>query len=92
MHGDGCVPRVDLAGSVSYSQVEHVMNEKNILAMCNHPFLLGLAATFKDEEELYMLMELSLGGWRRAVSHHLTRETEVDGNARGSGGNARCLL
>uniref|UniRef100_A0A7S4BY39 cGMP-dependent protein kinase n=1 Tax=Chrysotila carterae TaxID=13221 RepID=A0A7S4BY39_CHRCT len=47
---------------VALKQVEHVMNEKNILAMCNHPFLLGLAATFKDEEELYMLMELSLGG------------------------------
>ena len=38
------------------------MNEKNLLEMCDHPFLLRLAATFQDENEIYMLLELALGG------------------------------
>ena len=38
------------------------MNEKRILAMCDHPFLLNLAASYQDEDELYMLIELALGG------------------------------
>ena len=38
------------------------MNEKQLLEMCDHPFLLRLAATFQDEEEIYMLLELALGG------------------------------
>lgn len=30
-------------------QQKNVMNEKNIMARMNHPFILKLAATFKDE-------------------------------------------
>jgi len=47
---------------VALKQVEHVMNEKKILAMCDHPFLLTLAASYQDADELYMLMSLALGG------------------------------
>jgi CRP-like cAMP-binding protein len=47
---------------IALKQVEHVMNEKNLLDECNHPFLLALVATFQDEEEIYMLLELALGG------------------------------
>jgi serine/threonine protein kinase len=47
---------------IALKQVEHVMNEKNLLDMCDHPFLLRLAATFQDEDEIYMLLELALGG------------------------------
>ena len=43
-------------------QVEHVLNEKNILAMCRHPFLPRLVAKFHDATDLYMLLELALGG------------------------------
>ena len=32
---------------IAMKQVEHVMNEKRLLAMCDHPFLLNLAATFQ---------------------------------------------
>lgn len=38
------------------------MNEKRLLEMCDHPFLLRLAATFQDDDEIYMLLELALGG------------------------------
>jgi len=47
---------------IALKQVEHVMNEKKLLEMCDHPFLLRLAATFQDENEIYMLLELALGG------------------------------
>jgi len=47
---------------IALKQVEHVMNEKNILAMCTHPFLLTMAASYQDADELYMLLELALGG------------------------------
>jgi len=47
---------------VAMRQVEHVRNEKNILEMCDHPFLLRMEATFQDADELYMVFELILGG------------------------------
>jgi cGMP-dependent protein kinase len=47
---------------IALKQVEHVMNEKKLLDMCDHPFLLNLAASYQDEDEIYMLLELALGG------------------------------
>ena len=47
---------------VALKQVEHVKNEKRLLELCDHPFLLRLAATYQDDEEIYMLLELALGG------------------------------
>jgi len=47
---------------VARKQVTHVSNEKNILAMCQHPFLVNLAGWYQDQHELYMLFELLLGG------------------------------
>ena len=32
------------------------------MTMCDHPFLLGLEAWYQDGSELYMLLELALGG------------------------------
>ena len=47
---------------IAMKQVEHVMNEKHILEMCDHPFLLLLVGTFQDANELFMVFELILGG------------------------------
>jgi len=47
---------------VATKQQSHVLNEKNILAMMDHPFILCLVNTYQDAGELYMLLELSLGG------------------------------
>uniref|UniRef100_A0A7S3FKY0 cGMP-dependent protein kinase n=1 Tax=Haptolina ericina TaxID=156174 RepID=A0A7S3FKY0_9EUKA len=47
---------------IALKQEEHIMNEKNLLALCDHPFLLSLVATFQDDWEIYMLTELALGG------------------------------
>uniref|UniRef100_A0A7S3DG88 cGMP-dependent protein kinase n=1 Tax=Palpitomonas bilix TaxID=652834 RepID=A0A7S3DG88_9EUKA len=43
-------------------QKEHIMNEKAVLEECDHPFIVKLAATYKDAEYLYMLMETVMGG------------------------------
>jgi len=47
---------------VATKQQSHVLNEKRILAAMDHPFVLRLMATYQDEGELYMLLELGLGG------------------------------
>jgi len=47
---------------VATKQQSHILNEKNILAMMNHPFILALLNTYQDAGELYMLMEVALGG------------------------------
>ncbi len=44
---------------------ENVTNEKEVMVeldMCSHPFLVGLIATGKDKDTLYMLLELCPGG------------------------------
>lgn len=43
-------------------QQGHIMSEKRVMAMLNHPFLIRLFATFKDRDRLYFLLEPSLGG------------------------------
>mmetsp|Transcript_15644 Transcript_15644/g.27281 ORF Transcript_15644/g.27281 Transcript_15644/m.27281 type:complete len:806 (-) Transcript_15644:1313-3730(-) len=47
---------------VAYRQQQNVMNEKEILLACDHPFILRLYRTFKDKNSLYLLLELVLGG------------------------------
>ena len=47
---------------VAMKQVEHVMNEKSIMEMCDHPFILSNTATFQDDTQLYIVFELMLGG------------------------------
>mmetsp|Transcript_52570 Transcript_52570/g.128467 ORF Transcript_52570/g.128467 Transcript_52570/m.128467 type:complete len:350 (-) Transcript_52570:50-1099(-) len=47
---------------VRLKQVEHVLNERRILIGCNHPFVVRLSASFQDPSNLYMVMELVIGG------------------------------
>ncbi|CAG5109480.1 Oidioi.mRNA.OKI2018_I69.chr2.g4012.t2.cds [Oikopleura dioica] len=51
---------------VEYGQESHVMDEKNILAEMQSPFILGLLRTFKDKKFVYILTDAYLGGdlWR----------------------------
>merc|ERR1711892_881405 len=51
---------------VQYGQQRHIMDEKNILAIMESPFILGRHRTFKDNKFVYLLTDSYLGGdlWR----------------------------
>lgn len=47
---------------VKLKQVEHTLNEKNILASVNFPFLVNLVSSFKDNASVYMVLDYAVGG------------------------------
>ena len=47
---------------VETNQLQHVQHEKTILSQMDHPFILSLVGTYQDAGELYMLLEVALGG------------------------------
>lgn len=48
---------------VKLKQVEHVRNERNVLAaVAGHPFITEMLASFSDSHSLYMLLEYTPGG------------------------------
>jgi len=67
---------------IGHHQVEGVIREKNIMASLDHPFVVNLVATFQDERNLYMLIELVQGGELFSVIHTETRDGIPNGNAR----------
>ena len=54
---------------VAHKQQNNVLNEKNVMSVCRHPFILQLFQTFKDIRKLYMLFEFVQGGELFAVIH-----------------------
>lgn len=48
---------------IRLKQVEHVRNERNVLAsVAGHPFITTLVASFQDSDTLYMLLDYCPGG------------------------------
>ncbi|KAJ3216283.1 camp-dependent protein kinase catalytic subunit [Dinochytrium kinnereticum] len=47
---------------VRMKQVEHTVNEKNILERLRHPFLVSMLGTFQDSANIYFVLEYVQGG------------------------------
>jgi len=47
---------------IGLKQVEHIINEKRVMGQLDHPFILQIESWFQDSNEVYMLLELALGG------------------------------
>eukprot|EP00808_Paulinella_micropora_P020544 g36056.t1 len=47
---------------VQTGQQGHIMSEKRVMEIMDHPFIIKLYGTFKDKDKLYFLLEPSLGG------------------------------
>ena len=47
---------------IADEQVEHIGNERTILALCNHPFLLRMVGAFQGPSNVFLILELIPGG------------------------------
>lgn len=47
---------------VRLQQIEHTVDERNILASVEHPFAVDLYCTFQDSKNLYLILEFVPGG------------------------------
>jgi len=54
---------------VRHAQVTNVLNEKQLMLLCVHPFVLRLHATYMDKDRLYLLLEFVQGGELFSVLH-----------------------
>jgi serine/threonine protein kinase len=75
-----CMKILSKVRVVRLKQADHINNEKNVLNMVQHPFIVKLFSTFKDATNLYLLLEFVPGGElfnyiRRAgrLPNHITR-------------------
>jgi hypothetical protein len=67
---------------VKNEQVIGVVNERNIMNQLNHPFLLKLVQTYKDEDLIYMLLGLVQGGELYTVIHQMHRKGLSESSAK----------
>lgn len=54
---------------IEYGQAAGVVREKSIMAKLDHPFIIKLVNSYKDEHSVYMLTELYQGGELQSILH-----------------------
>jgi len=59
---------------IQNNQAKGVVNEKNIMAKLNHPFIIKMVATDQDPQRVYMVMGLVQGGELYSVLHTPKRD------------------
>ncbi|XP_065324809.1 cAMP-dependent protein kinase catalytic subunit alpha-like isoform X3 [Gordionus sp. m RMFG-2023] len=69
---------------VKLKQVEHTINEKRILQAINFPFLIHMENTFKDNSNIYMVLEYVPGGEMFLHLRKLNRFSEAHAKFYGS--------
>jgi len=53
--------------TIEFGQCEGVIREKKSMARLNHPFVIKLVSSYKDDRNLYMLLKLYQGGELRSL-------------------------
>ena len=56
---------------VKKNSVKNINNEKKFLSILHHPFLVNMICSFQDNDNLYLVMELLLGGDMR---YHINKK------------------
>ena len=56
---------------VKKNSVKNINNEKKFLSILHHPFLVNMICSFQDNDHLYLVMELLLGGDMR---YHINKK------------------
>ncbi|CAB9498224.1 MAP kinase-activated protein kinase 2 (Fragment) [Seminavis robusta] len=67
---------------IQHQQVGSVAQEKNVMSMLDHPFVISLVGSFMDSRSLYMVLELVQGGELFSVIHTESMDGVPNGNAR----------
>ena len=60
---------------IKKNSVKNINNEKKFLSILHHPFLVNMICSFQDNDHLYLVMELLLGGDMR---YHINKKTVYD--------------
>ncbi|XP_070541253.1 serine/threonine-protein kinase 32B-like [Ptychodera flava] len=63
------------AACIKKDAVKNVLREQEILQHLEHPFLVNLWFTFQDEEDMFMVVDLLLGGDLR---YHIQQDVKFD--------------
>lgn len=64
------------------SHREHLFNEKRLQMACNSPFLIKMHCTFKDNRNLYFLLDACLGGDLWNLLHKQKKKCFDEGRAK----------
>ena len=57
------------------NSIKNILNEKRLLAKLNNPFIVNMVVSFQDKDNLYLIMDLLLGGDLR---YHINRRKKYN--------------